>query len=89
MRPNNIGVAYVALEDATAETVRAAQEDVRNGYLLALGYPSWTQEKINQFAPWLGRPDFSPKKVRTGYDVEVGTGAVRPQPTAPGSTRSR
>ena len=85
-RPNGIGVAYVAVEQATAETERTAQEELRNGYLFALGYPSWTQEKINQFAPWLGRPDFSAKKVRTGYDVEVSTGAARPQPTAPGST---
>jgi dipeptidyl aminopeptidase/acylaminoacyl peptidase len=85
-RPSGSGVAYVAVEQATAETERTAQEDLRNGYLFALGYPSWTQEKINQFAPWLGRPDFSAKKVRTGYDVDVRTGAARPQPKAPGST---
>jgi len=85
-RANDIGVAYVALEDATPETVRVAQENLRNGYLFALGYPSWTQEKINQFAPWLGRPDFSAEKVRAGYDVDVRTGVVRPQPKAPGST---
>jgi dipeptidyl aminopeptidase/acylaminoacyl peptidase len=85
-RANDIGVAYVALEDATPETVRVAQENLRNGYLFALGYPSWTQEKINQFAPWLGRPDFSAEKVRAGYDVDVQTGVVRPQPKAPGST---
>jgi dipeptidyl aminopeptidase/acylaminoacyl peptidase len=84
-RPNGNGVAYVAVENTTPETERAAQEDLRNGYLLALGYPSWAQEKINEFAPWLGRPDFSAKKVRTGYDVDARTGVARPQPTAPGS----
>jgi dipeptidyl aminopeptidase/acylaminoacyl peptidase len=86
LRPNALGVAYLAVEHATAEMERVAQEDLRNGYLLALGYPSWTQEKINQFAPWEGRPDFSAKKVQTGYDVDVRTGVARPQPTAPGST---
>jgi dipeptidyl aminopeptidase/acylaminoacyl peptidase len=85
-RPAGTGIAYVAVESATPETERAAQEDLRKGYLLSLGYPSWTQEKINQFAPWLGRPEFSARKIRTGYDVEVGTGAARPQPRAPSST---
>jgi dipeptidyl aminopeptidase/acylaminoacyl peptidase len=83
-RPSDVGVAYVALEDSTPETGRAAQEDVRNGYLLALGYPSW-RRKINQFARGLAVRTSAPEG-RTGYDVEVGTGAVRPQPTAPGST---
>lgn len=85
-RANGSGVVYVAVEHVTAETEQAAKEDLRNGRLLALGYPSWLQEKINQFAPWLGRPDFSPEKVTTGYDVDVRTGSARPQPTAPGST---
>jgi dipeptidyl aminopeptidase/acylaminoacyl peptidase len=85
-RPSRPGVAYLALERVTPETELAAKDELRNGYLLALGYPSWTQEKINQFAPWEGRPDFSAKKVRTGYELDVESGQSRPQPTAPGST---
>ena len=86
LRQDGVGVAYVAAEQATAEAERAAQDERRSGYLLSLGYPSWTQEKTNQFAPWLGPPDFGAKKVRTGYDVDVRSGVARPQPTAPGST---
>lgn len=83
--PGGDGVAYVAVERATAETEEAAAEKRRDGYLLSLGYPSWMQEKINQFAPWEGRPDFSAKKIKTGYAVDVASGVSRPQSTAPES----
>jgi dipeptidyl aminopeptidase/acylaminoacyl peptidase len=79
--------AYVAIDAPSAQMTQDADSAKRDGMLLVLPDVSVTGQgsKINQFAPWKGPPDFSPKTVTSGYDVDLRDASVRPQPVSPGS----
>ena len=75
-------VMDVVTEEVTEETKLAASDEYFRGRLFMPDDPLMARGMTNPITPLLGPPDFKPKKIRIGYDVDLKTGLILARPAA-------